>query len=227
MVHQHQHQTWYQRLLKIEPGVSLSQWAADRIYNNWERLALLSVGGGTMTYAAIKDWVWNLGPLGWVSAFFIGVIATLLAVWLWEIVAVKRDRRIAYRDMASRPGAVNVLASEFRDKRMSVSDFFNIFLLPNRDKLFTNFELIGPANIVIQNCQMVGPIEFKDCQFILVRPDRPVNAVTLFQNCQFVRGKFVACALFIDANMLAALRQDPNMQGNINLITYEQVGQAA
>ena len=212
--------TWYERLLRIEPGISLYQWASDRIWNNWERLALLSLGSGSLTLAAVKDWVWNVGPIGWVLAFFAGLILTLLMMWLYEVVASRGDMRKAVRAVANRPSGVNILAPEFRDQRIGVSDFFNVFLLPNAGKTFTNCEMIGPGDVLLRNTTMLAPMRFHDCQFVLVRPDRPISSVAVFDNCRFLGGAFVKCTFFIDAAMLMTLRQMfPGQE--LPLITYE------
>lgn len=203
------------------PGIiGAVQWLFDKAMANWDRLLLLLAGGGTMSWAAFKDWVWQIGPLGWVAAFWVGAFLMLVAMLLYEIIAAWADRRRALREMATRPGAVSVLQPEFRDLRISLSDFYNIFLIPNEGKTFTNFELIGPGNIHIDRSDMLAPLHFRECEFVLVRPDRPVTNVTIFRNCRFIGGKFVRCTFVVDQAMLNTLR-NAGLQGNINLVTWE------
>jgi hypothetical protein len=71
-------QNWFFRLIRYEPGISLGQWAYDRIASNWDRLVAIFVGVGGMSYlASITDWIKDWGPAG------IGAIGIVSALIIW------------------------------------------------------------------------------------------------------------------------------------------------
>ena len=52
------------RVLRIEPSISLGQWAYDRAANNWQAIILFFGGGGGLTYlAVITEWTSAWGPI--------------------------------------------------------------------------------------------------------------------------------------------------------------------
>lgn len=215
---------WLERLFRIEPGISLYQWAVDRITGNWDRLLNIA-GASVMTYlGAITDWVRDWGPFGLGLAFLGALLLISLTRYVIEIGAVKaRMRRDVDRALSA--GRVNVLEPEFRHQRIAMLDFFNHFHIPNESKTFTNCELIGPANVAAIGCRFIG-VQFSNCQFVLLKPDpgggRLVKGVVAMKECSFLNCKFVGCTFFVLPEELAVLRQQ--MAGQLDVITFEDVG---
>ncbi len=85
--------TVLRRLLRIEPGISLGQWAYDRVTNNAGLLT--SAFGGAVMYALglITDWARAVGPMG------IGgvAIAATLAIWIGLSAAQNQRAKAAVR----------------------------------------------------------------------------------------------------------------------------------
>src|SRR5689334_3123324 len=88
-------------LIRIEPGISLGQWAFDRVSNNWDRLAALFVGGGGMSYlASITDWVKSYGPVA------VGAIGLFSALAIWIGLAWANAMRASAGEHAANASAI-------------------------------------------------------------------------------------------------------------------------
>jgi hypothetical protein len=191
------------RILKIEPGISLGQWAYDRISHNWDRIGTAFVGAGGMSYlASITDWLAPWGPAG------IGGVGLISGLALWIGLAYAQSLRAMTEERRSRvklhealtvqPKTVNPLSDAFENTRISVQDFFSPFGLPNRYKRFSRCEIIGPGTVVLSGCSIVRnediPV-FQECNIMIIRNRFRIMSVTVFAGCTFIDCSFFKCTV--------------------------------
>lgn len=88
--------SWMQRALRIEPGISLAQWAIDRVTSNWPVLSSAFVAGGGMSYlATLTAWASAAGPLGiGVIGLTTALLTNLLLAWAQAKRAQARERNV-------------------------------------------------------------------------------------------------------------------------------------
>lgn len=212
----------YERLVGIEPGVSLGQWAYDRVTQNWGTITALFVSGGGMSYlAGITAWLQAWGPIVWGLGFFVGAAAFLICRYLYEVAATRSLRRSEISHAMSAHN-VNVLERRFENQRLPVAAFFNHFHIPNFGQTFNTCELLGPGNLVFLGGRFLD-VGFIDCQFVVLKPDASggirVKGVTVFQDATFMGGsKFIGCTIFVLPDQFRHFASQ--VSGTIDAVTY-------
>lgn len=199
-----------QRLLKIEPGISLVQWAYDRVTNN--ATLFTSVLGGAVMYALglITDWVRAMGPMG------IGgvVIATTLTIWIGLSVAQsqrasfkrKRVEAAMLEKWMEQIDHFNPLASEFHAKRIKWLDIANPISERITEKRFIDCEILGPANIVLTNESQLFGMKFISCDFVVIKPEVYVNNVLVLENVKIFGGEIWRTTIFVQPQMVEVVK---------------------
>jgi hypothetical protein len=196
--------TWYERLLRIEPGISLTQWGYDRIASNWDRLAAAFIGGGGMSYlAAVTDWMAAWGPLG------IGAVGLLAALAVWLVLALAAILRAkaklhqtsanAIEKWKEQVDSVNPLAPEFHTKRLRIGDIAHPINQRITDKRFIDCELIGPANIVLAGAALNGA-SFMNCDMVVARHNAFIQNAVVLERVTMIGGKIWNTTIFIGTN---------------------------
>jgi hypothetical protein len=198
--------TWWERLLRIEPGISIGQWAYDRIANNWDRLLAVFIAGGGMTYlAAITDWMKAWGPFG-IGASALGamIVVWVGLAWASSLRATAQLRRAgtsALEKWKERVDTVNPLAPEFHTKRLRVEDIAHPIDRSISDKRLIDCELIGPANLLFLGVDLKG-VAFHQCDTVVVKIKTPLNNGIALRNITMIGGSFWNCTLLIPPQMV-------------------------
>jgi hypothetical protein len=211
MAQQRTPQSWYQRILKIEPGVSLGQWAVDRVASNWAALvAIFGFGGGGMSFAAVTEPLQHWSPLSW---FVIGVASAIAGGLFFAIAAWTRERFARYRiwqAAATRPSRINPLAGEFTRETISIAELMNPMGLPTAEKHFIECDFMGPGLVVISACFVGMPLQFGNVEFVQI-PDRyPAKAMPnklWLDRCQIHRCRFWNLIIAVTPDTAETIRQ--------------------
>lgn len=184
---------WWGRILRIEPGVSLGQWAYDRIANNWDRFVAAFIAGGGMTYlASITDWMAKWGPLGLGAAG----LAAALAVWIGMALAsslrakarIRQIEASAVEKWKDQVDSVNPLAPEFHTKRLRIADIAHPISQRISNKRLIDCELIGPGNLLLAGGGQMNGVNFTNCDIIIVRDNVPLMNVVVLENVTMLGG---------------------------------------
>ena len=201
-----QERNWALRLLRIEPGISLGQWAYDRIANNWERLVALFVGAGGMSYLAwITTWLKSYGPVG------VGGVGLLSGLILWSGLAwaqclrakaeERRSRARALEKWRDQVDGINPLENEFRKSRINITDLVNRITRGVVGKNFIDCELYGPANIVISG-SILTEVSVINCDVVVGRDDAGIRNALRLEGLNIYRGAIFSCTIFIPKSMV-------------------------
>ena len=183
-----------QRLLRVEPGISLGQWVYDLVANNWTQMVAIFVAGGGMTYlSAVTEWTAALGPAG-VGA--IGLLSALIAYIAISYAQLLRAKRRA-QDTEARAidhwqhqtDAINPLDDTFHRKRINLADLAHPTKRKIIGKKFTDCQLVGPANLFIFHNTTFFNVGFIDCDIVLTKQDAVLSNVTGLENSSFIGEK--------------------------------------
>ncbi len=189
------------RVFKIEPGITLGQWAYDRVSNNWDKIIAIFVGGGGMTYlAAITEWIKVWGPFGIGAAGLLSVLIIWIGLSFAKSIragaALRRAQSEATNKWKQEVDDINPLASEFHTQRVKLLDLRNPVSPVISNKRFIDCELLGPVNILSTNSRF-SDMKFFQCDVAVVKLRTPIaNAITL-EHCELLGGKIINCTFFI------------------------------
>lgn len=216
-----------QRLLRIEPGISLGQWAYDRVSGNWDRVAALFLGGGGMTYlAGVTDWVWPWGPVG------VGGIGLLSAISLWLGLSLAQQARA--KSLVSRAEAsaverwkqvvdtVNPLQQEFHKQRIRLTDLAHPVSKRISGKKFTGCQLVGPANVAIVDRVTLMNSGFNSCDMILVKQEVFMRNGIALEACSIFDCELIECTIFVHPDLFPSFREIPGIHF-INLTGDQEI----
>lgn len=200
------------RILRIEPGISLFQWAYDRIANNWAALLTLLGASGMSLLAAITDWTRAYGVFGVAG---VGVGFALL-IWLVAAAArnllakaaVHRSERAAIERWQEQVDSFNPLDVEFHKKRIKISELAHPVSNSVSGKKITDCELIGPANLFFLSGHM-SFVGFRNCTVVVARRDAmvPKSIVISMDNNYIHGGEIWDCVLMVPPELAPAMRQ--------------------
>lgn len=192
---------WLKNILKWEPGVSLAQWAYDRIANNLQTFVTVFAAGGGMTYlGSITAWVAAWGPFGIGAA---GLVSAMLTWVCLAIIASFRAKarlseahRAAIEKWKDRVDDVNPLLPEFHTKRLRLSDLASPINRAIESKRFIDCELLGPANLILSDVEFDGVL-FEGCDAVAVKHMTPIHNAIHLQSIKMIGGKIWNCTLLI------------------------------
>lgn len=191
--------TFIQRLLRIEPGISLGQWFYDRITNNWALLVAMFGGSGMSYLAAISEWIKPWGPVGYGGVGLIAALLTYLgATYGYAAIGKGRERaaQAEYINNRTRLLPINILAPIHTHERIELVQFYNHFFTPIENVRFDQCELVGPASIILEGCNL-DRSQFVDCEVVIVRPDRPIRGAAKFRYCTILNSKVFRATFFM------------------------------
>lgn len=208
-----------QRVLRIEPGVSLGQWLYDRIANNWDRLVALFVAGGGMTYLAnITTWIKAWGPFGVGAAGLLSALIAWIALSYAKLLRTNAHLRHvqaeATKNWQTQVDNINPLATEFHTKRIKILDLKDPTAPKIIGKRFIDCELIGPANIFFANSNLQD-VHFFDCDALIIKENAQIHNAVALEGCFFVNVKIINCALYIGAGDIPTFEAQ-----KVSFITY-------
>lgn len=194
---------WQQRILRIEPGVSLGQWVYDRITNNWASLLTLIGASGMSFLAAITEWTRAYGPFGIAAiGVFFALLIWFVAVWARKALAaaaVYRAERAAIDGWKTNIDSINPLATDFHTQRIRIIDLVHPITKRVANKRFVECELVGPANILFEANMELSGVAFANCDTVVVRNAEAVHLynVYAFNNVKIFGGMIGNCTLYI------------------------------
>ncbi len=195
---------WYQRILRIEPGLSLATWAYERIANNWHWLVAIFVAGGGMSYlASATEWLSSWGPAGIGAVGLASALLTWLALAgasLWRAKALERRARAhAISQWKEQVDSFNPLEDMFNKKRMRVVDLANPITHQINKKNLIDCELLGPANIYFVGKNALNNTTLVDCDIVVLRRSKKLRIVNVVrvQDVTMVGGAILRCTIFI------------------------------
>lgn len=175
---------------------SLVEWVIEYRSAIWAM-----VGTTLMSYVgAITDRVAAYGPAG-IALFGIaaGYLLVLMAL-LASVVHAKYTRTRLMRHHAE-SATVNVLADDFRNIRIRLSDFFHPYFQATTGARFQDCEMIGPSNVVILDHCSLDDCGFIDCQAVIVKTDVALKGASGFRKCAFSRCKFFGATFFLPKDL--------------------------
>lgn len=202
--------SWMQRALRIEPGISLAQWAIDRVTSNWPVLSSAFVAGGGMSYlATLTAWASAAGPLGiGVIGLTTALLTNLLLAWAQAKRAQARERNVLAeitQNWVTKSDVINPLNPEFHRVRINISELRHPVYPVIERKRFIDCQLVGPANLVI-NGGSITSAAFSNCDLVLVKENAKVMNAVMLDNCQIYGGELVNVTIIIQPRMLQSFK---------------------
>jgi hypothetical protein len=176
---------------RIDPSISVGQWAYDRIIGNWAAIVTIASGGGMTYLASITKWLNHYGPVAWGAVGIGSALVVALITYIMSIAKKYRANAYYLQESAKPTEHVNPLESSFERKRFRVHEFFSSFLLINKGKSFTECDIVGPGSIaLIQNCT-VTDAHLLQCDIVVVKAG--LNTIlgaagfdtAIFNRCRF------------------------------------------
>jgi hypothetical protein len=205
---------WLRVLLRWEPGISLAQWAYDRIANNWTRIVSLGGGAAMIYLSTITGWLSALGAAGIFGASVLTVIVIWLGIAAAQVLRIKvRTQKAeldAFNKWKEQVSQINPLSSNYNGIRIAINDLVHPIRRSIENKTFTDCELIGPSNLVLIGNGNYVNVEFNNCYIVVLKPaDRILmhNAVRL-SNVNIFRSAIWNATIFIsgrDVKTFAAM----------------------
>ncbi len=196
------------RLLKIEPGISLTQWAWDKIPETWRTPITGSVVGAGMSYlASITDWVQSWGPLGYGIIALLSAVVVFISISLFRYLmagaAVRRATASATEKWKNIANTINPLDNEFSKKRIKLADLSHPMLVSVDNKTFVDCDLMGPANMFFSGSTNLSQVVFFNCDIIVAKESVRVMNVIPLNNINMYRGRIVGCTIYITSDRVA------------------------
>ena len=178
-------------------------WLFDQAIEHWPSIAIL-VGGSIMgVLAAISNWLAPYGPIAWGSVGIASILVLVFIYWLYGLARAK----IATADYAkakSMASIVNVLSPTHNHEKINLVDFFNHFYMSNDDIRFEGCDSVGPALILLDECQLLSS-RFIDCEVVIGRTDRLVRGAAKFRHCTILRCRIFRVTFIMDYEAYIAL----------------------
>jgi hypothetical protein len=155
------------------------------------------IGGSSLLYylGSITDWAHAAGPLGWAVIAIFTMVVAAFGYAAYGYATMQRSLA-RYGNAKAEAGHTNPLAPVHQHERIDLSQFYHPFHKATEKVRFENCELMGPASIFLDGCVLNEGL-FRECDVVVVRPDRPVSGVTKFQFCHFVNCKFFRVTFFM------------------------------
>lgn len=146
----------------------------------------LTFGGssvmGVMTgwIASYSEWVRQFGAIGWWITGLIGALIVALIACSAIQLRYAWVRSKAVQGWKVTTDSFNPMADDFNRLRIRISDLADPVTNRITGKVFTNCDLIGPANIVFLGQGSLTRVGFVNCDVIAARPGTPIfNAIGL------------------------------------------------
>lgn len=185
------------------------QWAnlsrLDTSLSLFDRIIRLAqwgvVAGGGYIAALLAKADPLLKELGWIYWYFVGLLASLILVWIWVGFksAASKQASADYFSLLSAPKSlVNPLQEVFSDIVIPVEDLKLPIKQLHSKKHFRRCIITGPGSVAIQGGSYVG-IGFYDCGDIVALPNHTyMTGMLVLQNCTLENCQFVRVSVFAD-----------------------------
>jgi hypothetical protein len=203
--------TFWGRVFKWDSSISIGQWVADRIANNWVSVfgagGVMSVGAISAWVAAATDWIAAYGPIGWWAAAIVGALAALVVLWLIAQLRILWAKARAISKWQEDVDGFNPLDPEISRRRIRIQDLANPISRMVMNKRLIDCELLGPANIVFTKGTQIQCDRFLECEFVVFRPDATLQNVVHFYGTHIVGGIIQNCVVFVTPSMVPTLKR--------------------
>lgn len=187
------------RVLKIEPGITVGQWAYDRIANNWGWIVAL-FGSGGMTYlATITEWLKPWGPIAYGA---IALSTVIIGGLVYALVGTVRAKLMLVQiyDRTSKSSNINVLLDKFERTKIRVADFFHPYGKIIENVKFQDCEIYGPTPMFVLYCTFQDG-SFTNCDVVILDSGVNMTGAVAFKQCIFERSHFYNVTLFVTRGM--------------------------
>jgi hypothetical protein len=155
--------------------------------------------------ASATEWINQYGPIAWVATAFICAGLTVFIFWGASKIKLNWETASATKKWKQDVTNINPLDNEFNRKRINFKDLVHPIHRKIIGKTFTHCELMGPANIILENCMLNGVV-FHDCDIVITKEGASVKIVNMviLQRCNFVGGEIFTCTIFAEPEARAA-----------------------
>ena len=186
----------------------MPKWLANLIEFLAPYVHLFELLGGMSTFGAIAGWaaqsspaLVRYAPFSWVAAALAGTLIFFVIARLAVAIRTALLNADIRRRFYDAPNRLNPVQEVFRGERINISDLVPPYEPVIRGKTFIDCELIGPASILL-NATKPGSGGFNGVMFleaagIVVQDGIGIPNCTVFEDCQFLRGKIVRVLIFV------------------------------
>ena len=164
-----------------------------------------------MSYLAdISVWLQPWGPIGWGAAglaTFLVLLSVLTLIRMGSAWVRSKHEIASYSEKQRSSISVNPIDDLFERKRFLVSEFYHPFLEENTGKVFRECEIMGPGNVLLTGHTDMPRPKFRQCEFVVVDPKKPMYSVVCFKDSSFVDCSFYRVSFFVTAEMVRELKK--------------------
>lgn len=189
--------SFLKKLLRVEPGISLIQWAYDITASNWDKFLVVFVAAGGMSFLTyITEALRVYSPASW---GFAGLLGLLIGAAVNALLARASSWRAdaEYAKAVTRTGMkINPLKAEFTDERIDIREFYSRSQRPHKRKTFINCEFVGPGSMAIFSEVLMSKPEFIYSDVVPIVKG-VLNSRAMFSDCTFVNCKFINMTIFM------------------------------
>lgn len=201
-----------EKITKIVGHARSLEW----IVNKSIPVVIFFFGGSIQVgLAKFTPWLEAAGAIAYSALFFAGAFLSLLAYSLFLSTAKKR-MVLNHATAVSNSSDANPLETTFNKKTINSSAFFSPFYIPHLKKRFQDCEIIGTGAIFLSGC-LLKDLHFKGGQIILIDTKQPIINITIFDQCEFLGGRFINCTIFMKLEMYMSLPQ--HLKENLPVIS--------
>jgi hypothetical protein len=217
-----------QKASNARSWASLATWIYDLVASNWSAIAAFLISTGLLGWlAAITEWALRLGPIGiGAIAVFGGLVVNLLLAAAQRLRASAREKALIVefaRERAKGGDAINPLDNEFHRKRVKIEALAHPLRRTVSKKRFTDCQLVGPANILIQGGGTYTNMQFSNCDFIVPKDNVALYNIIVFDDVTVIGGEFMNTTIYVTRDVaqtffrntaFITLTGDPNLDAN-------------
>jgi membrane protein implicated in regulation of membrane protease activity len=196
---------------------------ADRLQTSITIWGLIAGSAMTSTVfvwvARATAWLDAWGPIAWLAAGAIGVLAFLcfaiVCVALSQAIFLARYQRRLYK----RPDAIDTMQTQYHGKRIVLETLFPPFPGYLEGRTFENCDIIGPLNIIPLGTS-IAKSNYVSTDYILVTPEA-LNAGRIY-NARIIKdSRFIDCRFYNISILISDLAYNVyNNSGGCNWITH-------
>ena len=188
----------------------IEKWSgrASNAYTLWPLLPV-GIASGMMVYLSTGvTWISQFGAFGWATT---GILSFLVLSGATFLAGAAREKfvyaKIA-REKAAPGDSVNPIEREFTKKRINLIDLVRPSTSYIKDKTFTDCQLIGPMNVILDGVTISGS-GFINCNWAVVKSNITIfNAVAL-TNVTIRGGDISDLTILVPEGGIEMLRQFP------------------
>lgn len=153
----------------------------------------------TAWISSYSTWVSQFGAVGWIfSGLFAGLAFALILVAA-SVFRLFWAKSSAYAKWKRDVDTINPMDTEFNRKRVLIADLADPINKRVKGKIFTNCDLIGPANLIFIGKGSISNVGFIDCDLIEIKPGAKIYNSIVFEDCTIEKCRIGKCTLLLDS----------------------------